>query len=100
MGVPTDELEGRHRVPDAICEDAPVEDELVDELPDETREDGEEELIRKIKKGHTVTSVPRQECPGTKKEAESKEKPDGDVCGIPFTAIGCPVALQFRPCRR
>ena len=48
MGAPTDELEGRHRVPDAL-----VEDETVDELPDETREDGEEELIRKIKKGHS-----------------------------------------------
>ena len=53
MGVPTDELEGRHRVPDAVCEDALVEDEIVDELPDETREDGEEELIRKIEKGHS-----------------------------------------------
>lgn len=53
MGVPTDELEGRHGVPDAVCEDALVEDEIVDELPDETREDGEEEFIRKIKKGHS-----------------------------------------------
>ena len=53
MGVPTDELEGRHRVPHAVCEDVLVEDEIVDELPDEGRENGEEELIRKIKKGHS-----------------------------------------------
>ena len=36
MGWLADELEGRHWVPEAVCEDAGVEDERMDKLTDET----------------------------------------------------------------
>jgi len=51
-GGPADQLEGRHWVPEAICQDAWVADERVDELTDETREYGQEALIRELEKGH------------------------------------------------